>query len=232
MPKRRRSTSYGSRKRRRFSKSRKYRRYSRYSRRRLSLRTRVKSLEKNVEKKWAEVEQSYTPALNWIGSRLLPNIDGGVGTGSERDRIGNRITLKSLQCFLRIQAGDASNKVRVIIIRWPQSTGASNVGDALSTPAVVLGSSILPIQSLYKKASPILFKVMYDRTFSVNSTTADTRLAKISLKLPKSGMVLYYENETDTQPTKGLLDMYVVSDSQAVAHPLVVANTRITYADS
>lgn len=232
MPKRKRYSTSGSRKRRRFSRSSRYRRYRRRYSRKMTLYSRVRSLEKNVEKKWAQDTNEFTPALNWVGAPLLPDLDGGVSTGSENDRIGNCITLKSLQSFLRIDRGDSSNKVRVIVVLWKQSTGASNIGDALETPTTVIGSPIYPIQSLYKKDSKILFKIMYDRIFAVNSTTSATKLAKINLRLPKSGMVLTYLNDTSTQPEKNLIEIYVCSDSAVATHPLITCNTRITYADS
>lgn len=233
MPKRKRYSSFRYSKRRRFG--RRYRRSSRfrrYTRRPRTLRSRVKALEKGVEWKYAEATQQLTPSQNFTGVTLLPRIDAGPGTGTEADRIGDEITARFLQTRVVIKSGDASNKCRIVIVKYPQSTGASGIQDVMQFPTALVGDNRLPVQSLYKKESPVKFKILYDRLHSTNTTTSEYKVLNIKVPLPKTGLKLYYPDSSTVYPTKNLIDVYACTDSAVIPHPIITFNTRLTYVDS
>lgn len=237
MPGYKRKRSY-SRFRRRFRRGSSYRRrrsvkFRNYTRKPRNLRSRVRSLERSVESKWADATQVMTSiSADFTGINLMPPIDAGTGTGTQGDRIGDTINLRYLQTRILMDVGDTTNVVRIICVKFESTVGVSGVDQVLQYPTRILGDSRLPIQSLYLKDGDVKYKILYDRNHYVNTTTSQTKLINIKIPLPSEGLKLTYEDSTTVQPSKQLINMYFASDSTISPNPGCVMNTRCTYNDA
>lgn len=178
---------------------------------------------------------------------------GNISDGTERnERIGNKITVKSLQLRFRVSyatgsvltTSDQFNRVRMIVfvIKDINTTTPPGITDILQSNEV---------DSFYKKDSEVKYSILYDKMWNlqnpvypvktgINDTPASTLIAvqscayppfksvKHTIKFPK-GLVLHYKSPAAAQPILNSIGIALISDSSALGHPFIDMNTRLVY---
>lgn len=200
----------------------------------------VAKLKSNIERKsvgetspWTAVSTSATEI--GLGPKLITQ-----GTG-QNDRVGNRITGKSVNVKMQLKIGDgvsndAYNQIRCIIIKYTTDDPADtpNLSDILETTTA---SSEELMVSMYKRDSDYRFNVLHDHVYDLywrNSSgfTAGSggapQIRTFSFHKKLNDLSIRYNNSGD--PTTELL-MFVVSDSGVVTHPEICYSTRFYYTD-
>lgn len=145
------------------------------------------------------------------------------------DRIGNKISLQTLQVSFTCSAADINNRMRVIIIQsadgvivsWP--TFMSDSSSSNAPLSLVLPDQIRNIRFLYD-SGPIDLS-------TVGSNYTVSRRIRIPIpKLKNSVKTIQMESNTDTDGP-GFIRMYVISDSAAASHPLFSYESRLDFTD-
>lgn len=204
---------------------RKFRRSTRRRTKKGSKRVATKSYVKKYiarqqEHKYWDVTNSA--AIDFSGViydlSLIPQGDTDIS------RDGDKLMPTSLYLNMKVEAGDPTNVMRVIVFRWKINSAAyaPTVADILA----VTGSAYAPM-SPYLHDIKSQFTVVKDLTFHVSSYNVfawykrTIRLAKRTIK---------YAGGTTSASDK--LYMLVVSDSGTITHPSFTSYTRLNFTDS
>lgn len=176
-----------------------------------ALEVKQKADDKTTERK---KQYYYVPALlnNIWGSNgnfILRTGQGieaeGNGTIAGRTRIGNSVNLRSSSIKFHISLprntdGNLSSigmatVCRIMLVDNLTDNTSLLHSDILQTPSY-------PITSSYKNsiASGKRYKVLMDKTFTVNTDKPD-KVFSFKLKVPKTGRVVHYNGNLDTNPS-------------------------------
>lgn len=180
-------------------------------------------VNKSQELKQHVVWQDTTASSTMATTRLTTL---GPGDGVD-DRSGLKVIPRALEIDYTIQAADATNMVRVMVIRWKPNNGDDGPDYEeifYTTAGVPLVSQVKPLSPLvFEKSQRLKFDVLYDRIHSVNTTDNIADMGKIriynSAKRTKMPPVFYDSDVLDNQ--KNGLYLITLSDSGAVIHPAV-----------
>lgn len=176
-------------------------------------------LDKNTEFKRILRDLPATAITNITNGQILwqgPRIPQGTG---ENDRNGLEVNLRTLRFNLLFKSIGASNRVRIILVKYPQSVGIQgNLSDCLvnvSAQNVMvspwLKSGASKYQILHNKIYALGTKTVMDGTYKYQSF-------KFDIKFKKSGQKVHYVDSTTTNPDKNSFFLYCVAD-QALASP-------------
>ncbi len=232
--------------------------------RRMRYKPRARTLAKRVarlsKKVYAQSQMCFIDRqtqLTGISSSGYTQYDwtgqGMISDGTERDeRIGNKITVKSLQLRFRVSyatgsvlsTSDQFNRVRMIVfvIKDINNTSPPGITDVLQSNEV---------DSFYKKDSEVKYTILYDHMWNlqnpvypvktgVGDTPPSTLIAvqsvayppfksvKHTIKFPK-GLALHYKGAPATQPILNSIGIALISDSSVPGHPFIDMNTRLVY---
>lgn len=145
------------------------------------------------------------------------------------DRIGNKISLQTLQVSFSCTAADINNRMRVVIVQFtdgnvlPWPTFMSDSGSVNAPLSLVLPDQIRNVRFLYD-SGPI------DLT-TVGSNYVVSRRIRIPIHKKKNALkTIQMEANTDTDGP-GLVRMYVISDSAAASHPTFTYESRLDFTD-
>ena len=192
------------------------------------------------------ISSSGYTQYDWTGQGLIQD-------GTERDeRIGNKITIKSLQLKFRLtyatgsvlSTSDQFNRVRMIVFVIKDI-------DAVSPPGITDILQTNSVDSFYKKDSEVKYTILYDKLWNLQNpeylvktgataTPPSTIVATQSCTYPPfksvtetikfaNGLALHYKGAAATQPIKNSIGIALISDSSAPGHPYIDMNTRLTY---
>lgn len=140
------------------------------------------------------------------------------GTGSEQ-RIGQQVTVKSLQVRYRLLYQDTTNLMRVIIFRWFQQ-GTPSLSQILQDTVTV--PWISPTNRLLSE----FINVMYDNLVTLDATNNFQYVDKIFIK---KNMNVTFDDAGN--PDYGHVYMLVLSDSAAIPHPTIEFYSRVRFTD-
>lgn len=176
-------------------------------------------LDKNTEFKRILRALPATAVTNITDGQLIwqgPRIPQGDG---ENDRNGLEVNLRTLRFNLLFKSIGASNRVRIILVKYPQTIGvAGNLNDCL-----VNVSAQNVMISPWLKSGPVKYQILHNKIYNLGTKTVmdgtyKYQSFKFDIKFKKSGQKVHYDDATTTNPDKNSFYMYCVAD-QALASP-------------
>lgn len=195
----------------------------------------VKRMQKHIELKHKDTSPSGFPSV--AGSlTLLNDIAQGL---TEATRIGDEIYATSIQYRGILTAGTStlvttsSNSTRIIVFWDQQANGsAPTVTDLLDTSAG--GNGIIsPYNDDYQKR----FKVIYDRTFSINPNQVVAGTGQQNYQIPlrfkrKLGRTVKYDGTTAVIGSIETNSLYMLRLAESDTTPMLVGGVaRLIYKD-
>lgn len=186
-----------------------------------------KVVAQNVESKWFQYIGTLTPTnvVAWTGG--LTDVAQGDGNGQ---RNGDKIMPKKLKFTLAITAGDPTNFIRCLVVRWRDNDSGA-IGSPFDADKVlqVGASSFIDWTSDYLYSNKKNFDILYDKTWTFVQQ-ADTHI-RIVTKTIKLGKVPVVYNPTALTGTGRLFFLYL-SDSGVVSHPEIDVASTFFYTDA
>lgn len=146
-----------------------------------------------------------------------------VGNG-DSNRTGDQLTPTSLEVRAQFVAGDSTNIVRFLIIRWNVDT--TNEGCSLAQVLQGVNSTNAPLSALNRDSNRgKKFDVLLDKVIGLDTYNPQVCITEL-IKLNPQRKVSFYSSGTD-----GLGHLYAVcvSDSAAASHPTWQFDTRLNY---
>lgn len=195
-----------------------------------------KAIHKNIENKFDYGSMAVAPFTS-IGTSWVEQAFGLVGRGTEvNKRIGNSITVKSIQLEMVLVGGatdniadDAYNTVRIVLAAW----------DCETTPLGAASWNMnYPLRSTLCPTTSSMLKKYYDKYITIPSVGAGTigvtpGMRKVSYyKYFKKGFKMNFADASADYPDKKLI-LSMISDSQLPPNPGVTNGYWvITYEDA
>lgn len=178
-----------------------------------------RQIDKNLEFKRKLRDLPATAITNITNGQILwqgPRIPAGTG---EMDRIGLRVNLRKLRFKYIFKSIGGSNRVRLILIKYPQPAGsAQNLEDCLVN---VTAQNVMC--SPWLKNGAVKYQVVYNRihklgVLGVMDGSYKYQEVKFDISFKKEGESLHYVDATTSNPDKNSYVLYCVAD-QALASP-------------
>jgi len=211
------------------------RRYGRVKRKRVirkrgGFNKRVKRVvNRMVETKFTYVD-SGSLSVSATGSYVALLAMPGVGTG-DQERVGDKVSIRSLQTTGELVVGDATNIVRVSCIKWNvrQASAPTALSQIYADPADFLRSTFNEYNS--EGPSP-LFRVVFDkRYFLATGTTAHTKLFRWNLSAKQLIAVAAQNMEPGLGVNPWMWFLILTSDSVGAAHPTIHFLSKMFFKD-
>lgn len=190
---------------------------------------------RRLERKFIDTVSTLTGVTST--GTLLTMSSPAQGAGQSQ-RVGDSITVKSIDLNYSVVGYDATNMVRVILFKWKND-------DAAYAPSV---SSILTAAQLVQDTAPFAqfnwdnmksgdFRICYDRVHSLsyNNAAASPGSAVQAVRKKIVGKRLHgglVELTAGTTTGEGVYFLLVISDSAAIGHPKFNYSVRIEYTDA
>lgn len=194
---------------------------------------RIKKLENtlypSIEKKvkdllTIEAAISTTPYVN------QPMLQIAQGINADQ-RVGDFVNLLSMRVMQTIKKGDSQNTIRVLWVATP-STSTLTIGDVLEYGDYATDGDLV-FSSPYRRVpinAEMTYNVLFDKVYNIE--TNDSQIQdRYFLKNPKRGRRCSFVGAGSVQPNNFKLHLIAISDSSAVAHPLLSMVLRSTYND-
>lgn len=203
------------------------------------LQRQVSALKSQVERKSIDVIQNYTE-INSSGNEFAlaaSNIVQGTG---DTERIGNKITAKSLHLRWQLKIGessvvpnDAYNQIRLMVIKYETDDPsiAPSATDFLENLNVLNPEEVMV--SPYKRDSNYQFNIMYDKIHNLywgnnsGGTGGAPRLKNGVLKFKLRDKNIRYAS----MGPKTKIILLAISDSGATPSPNLAFHSRFYYTD-
>lgn len=194
-----------------------------------------KVIDKNQEFKRILRALPATAVTNITDGQVLwqgPRIPQGDG---EMDRNGLEVNLRKLRFNLLFKSIGMSNRVRLILVKYPQAVGIQgNLSDCL-----VNVSAQNAMISPWLKNGPTKYQILYNKTHKLGTMTVmdgsyKYQEVKFDVKFAREGQTLHYDDGTTTNPDRNAFFLYCVAD-QALASPNqneVLAYTQAVFTDA
>jgi len=175
-----------------------------------------KVIDKQVEHKRLTNQTALTVLDDLLGKAVY---DGPqISAGDEVDqRNGNQVMMRRLNFRCRLTSSYAQLQVRLVLIRYSTSLGISGPTPLVPAIADFLQDPANPFISPWLKDSAYKYKKCYDKVHVLGTTgvmTADKRqkFFQFSVKLPKAGEKITYENNTTQAPDKNRYVLFAIPD--------------------
>lgn len=226
----------------------KYRRSTRgYKPRRIKYTGPTRAITVNKVKKIAQsVVDKNTEFLrltDTLSSTSIANITDGqilwkgpqLSASTDPLREGDEINLRLLKINIMFKSIGAPNRVRLILVRYLQPTGAVNtLADVLED---VTAQHVMV--SPWKKNGEVKYKIEHHGiyrlgTMGVMDGEYKYQSFRINVRFPKQGMKIHYENSTSPSPDKNGFVLYCVADQALTGANMNVcwAKTEQVFTDS
>jgi len=185
---------------------------------------------KNVFKKEVEEKHSYAGFNTGVSNSHYSNQITSlitVGTGDTSNRIGDRYRLTRMQLGFNMAVGDSTNVIRCILLQWMNNStpSASEIFENTSTTGQVFGD--FSSDSVRSGA----LRVIRDFHWTLNNVNRPNHMVtyrNISLKGCKPVQMV----GGSATAGWGTLYLIAVSDSSAIAHPVLQAEWSLKYRDA
>lgn len=194
---------------------------------------RIKKLENilypAIEYKSKDIN-STNVALSSAGYANHPMFQLVQGSGHS-ERVGDKVTLKNMNCSLALTRADTNNIIRIIFAVTP-STSALGLTDVLEyADHGVYGN--LVFTSPYRRrasSSEKTYKILFDKVYNLTEEIS-TMVDKFRLKVPQKGKVVEFNSILQTMPDNYNVSLLAISDSTAVGHPIMNCTVRSKFYD-
>lgn len=222
----------------RYAKRKRYARGS-TAKRALSMAKQVKRLvNKTIENKQISWKQSTTVSTagyrNYGFITIAQGVTDGDGQGSAA-RIGNKVTLMSMNWKFGFQIPDASesnNKIRVLLVESTEGAVALSKEDILKYHNYTTdGNQVFISPYTTKTDTNKRYKVHMDRTFSMSLYKNPSIRFSHKITFGKTGRVINF-NDQYTGPVDCKFTLIAISDSTVATHPTMDANMKLVYKDA
>jgi len=179
-----------------------------------------KELSQQIEPKHFDVAFSSTAGSGGSGVLYLSAIPQGT---TDITRVGDRLTLRSLEARWDTVYADATNIVRFILFQW--------IGDAVTdVPAITdILESVPYVFSAYNWDIRHKVRILHDETVSLADVGPKVHQGKVKIGLANTQQRFL---AASTNIEAGGLFALFVSDSAAIAHPVYNLYTRVAYNDA
>lgn len=172
-----------------------------------------------AEKKYFYVTSGGPQTVDSTGSITSVSDISQGDTDITRD--GDQVYLRSIEFVWEADVADTFNQVRFIVVQWyPPTTPV--VSD------VLIGTGTTTFFMPYNHDKRFNFKILYDRTVTVDTNTPSKLSRKIQVIRGFRRRIQYLGGATD-----GTNKIYVlkISDSGAASHPLVDNYFKLNFSD-
>ena len=151
---------------------------------------------------------------------------------AHNQRLGDKVTLRSMQVSLTLAAQDTTNSMRIIFLSTP-STTALSLDDVLEYGNYTTDGDMVFSSPYRRKAvtSENTYNIMFDKVYHFKD---NMRLLtdKFELdKIPKSGRQCNFNTSGSVMPENFQVQILAVSDSTASPHPAISYVVRSKYID-
>lgn len=208
-----------------------------WKRRRVPLRRKVRNLAKKVNK---DIEHRWLDTINYSFS--IPGSGGsmeplGLETisttptaGLNNDRLGNKITLKSIYIKGQVITADTHNFMRLILVKTISLNQIVICSDILEPDPA---SSNPTIYSPYRKESRIKYQVLLDKMYKTQQQAAGSVypfLLNVDMSYKfKKGLTITYNQAGASVPIYNNVYLLCLSDSALPTHPQFRGAKRLTW---
>lgn len=183
----------------------------------------------SIEYKSKDINSSNV-AVGSGGYANYPMFQLAQGSGHS-ERVGDKVTLKNMNCSLALTRADTNNIVRIIFAATPSTTALTLVDVLEYADHSVYGN--LVFSSPYKRratSSEKTYTILFDKCYNLTEEIS-TMVDKFKLKLPKNGKVVEFNSIGQHMPDNWNVSILAISDSTAVGHPVMNCNVRSKYFD-
>lgn len=197
----------------------------------------VTKLKQQVERKSIDHNVSWT---NVSTIEAVQDINGGITQGSgDTNRIGNKVTAKSMQIRYQAKIGDgvandSYNQMRAIVVKYVPNDPTVSIGLQHILENYNPSSPEEIMVSPYKRDSEYQFTILSDKVHNLywgndsGGTGGAPRIKSANLKFNLKDAAIRYDSAGMLRTKYALI---FVSDSGAVTHPQVCFHTRFYYTD-
>lgn len=207
----------------------------RYRRPRLATQVRrlKKQVNKDIEHRWQD-DITYNFQIPAAGGTVedlgLELISTTAGPGLNNDRLGNKITLKSIYIKGQLIVADPRNFVRILLVQTISLDQIVVASDILQPDAT---STNPTLYSPYRKESRIKYKVLHDKFYKLQTQAAGaTYPAVLNIDMSakwKAGLTITYNSPAAGVPIYNNVYIVAISDSVATAHPSFRGSKRLNW---
>jgi hypothetical protein len=195
---------------------------------------RIKKLENlilpAIERKSRDIT-AFGASISSGGYANQPLFQLEQGDGHNQ-RLGDKVTLRSMQVSLTLAAQDSTNSMRIIFLSTP-STTALSLDDVLEYGNYTTDGDMV-FSSPYRRKAPTAestYNIMFDKVYHFKD---NMRLLtdKFELdKIPKNGRQCNFNSTGSVMPENFQVQILAVSDSTASPHPAISYVVRSKYID-
>ena len=146
-----------------------------------------------------------TGQILWKGPQL-----SGSTTPARKD---DEILLRKLRFNVMFKSIGAPNRVRLVLVQYPQNTGAANTLADVLQDVTAQHVMISP----WKKNGEVKYRILHNRVYQLGTKGVmdgeyKYQSFKFDIRFPKAGLKIHYENSTSPSPDKNGLVLYCVAD--------------------
>jgi hypothetical protein len=189
----------------------------------------VRQLIKQEYRKQSEAKHWLTNWTSTVDSAGIVLDISAVGQGVGDDqRVGDDISPSSLEARLKLIYADTTNLVRVLFVQYHPDTAVAGPGVSFffDSAHVAAGlGTVLP----YLTTNRSLFRVLSDRTYSLNSGGANA-CVNVKHVFTKPMRKIHYNGSATTGSER--IFCILISDSAVGPHPSYQLVTQLNYRDS
>lgn len=143
-----------------------------------------------------------------------------------RDRSGNQVTVQSLRMDGIIVGSDASNVMRLTLVRWKPSS-VPTAADVYDNTVIGANGAMFSGFNIKERQD---FAVLYDKWFNLEQTATGNHNKLFSIKVGAQPKATFRDTLTTTCTNK--LYLIASSDSNAVSHPDLTFRGDLRYYDA
>lgn len=150
-------------------------------------------------------------------------------------REGDEISLRKLRFNVMFKSVGAPNRVRLVLVQYPQNTGAVNTLADVLEDTTAQHVMISP----WKKNGEVKYRILHNKIYQLGTKGVmdgeyKYQSFKFDVKFPKAGLKIHYENSTAAQPDKNGMVLYCVADLALTGANMNIcwAKTEQVYTDA
>lgn len=201
------------------------------------LAKKVNTLIKAPERKAHNTTVAMT--LSQSGGTHFP-LNGLAQGSTNAERIGNKITLKSLRFRMILDSADVYNNCRILLVRLRADLVMLPPADLI---AYILEDPANFMTSFYKRNGFTPYKIMHDKRYTLGgrlgnhsgasaTSIAVQRLVDINVPIKKGGVAVDYNSSNDVGDTTESYVLIGISDSGVTPYPALNGYCRAIFTDS
>jgi hypothetical protein len=202
------------------------------AKKRTTLATKVRKLTQIVNKTFETktYDKLYDLTIGSGGSNQPVQFELAQGEQNDQ-RIGNKVTLRSVTVDASYLRADSYNRIRVILVEPLDGNEPVGLSDVLKyTNYQTHGDLVFASPYTTTTTTDRRYKIIADSVFELNANK-NYHQKKFTIKYPKQGKVVSYDGAS-VQPTSWNLQLLHISDSVAAPYPTAKLNIRFKFIDA